>query len=51
MKQIWQASAVSTERTEQKHFEMTKDESSFNKIKNKVVQRLAVISSSKHSYL
>lgn len=52
MKQIWQATTVYTEQTEQKCFEMTKEERSFNKIKNKVVQRLgAVISSSKHSYL
>lgn len=52
MKQIWQATAVYTEWTEQKNVEITKEESSFKKVKNKTVQRLgAVISSSKHSYL
>lgn len=52
MKQIWQANAAYTEQTEQKCFEMTKEERSFNKIKNKAFQRLeAVISCSKHSYL
>lgn len=50
MKQIRQATAVCTERTERKCFERTEEERSFNK--NKTVQGLeAVTSSSNHSYL